>query len=145
MTDTPSSIPFNQTPSKNVAKQQTVIISKTSSPNNKLSIKRKHISWIEKELHSLEQFEISIDPRSYFEVIDTKKRYGKNLRLYYKAFQETLVQSPPPSAASAAAPQRSGGGGDTKGGGASGSDKKYGDFFAWLDNAEDLPEVRNEE
>jgi len=65
----------------------------------------------------LECFEIPIDPRSYLEVQDPKRRYGKNLRLYFKSFQE----------------QNGGGeGGKSRG--------LAGDFFQWLDG-DTKPEV----
>jgi hypothetical protein len=92
--------------------------------------KEELFSWTEKELRSLEHFEIPIDPRSHLEVIDTKNRYGKNLRLYFKSFQELRGDS--------------GSGGVS--GGVSGADvsssrsELINDFFTWLD-AEDKPEV----
>ena len=142
MNQTPPSIPSNQKPNKDVN-------SRRPSKEDKKSLTRRHNTWIEKELHSLECFEIPIDPRSYLEVIDAKNRYGKNLRLYYKAFQERRV------AAQALHDSSSEGSGEGSGEGSSegssvasstesrggGGDQMFHDFFQWLDDPDDLPEV----
>lgn len=111
--------------------------------------------WINSELKALESFQINIDPRSYLEVVDKKKRYGKNLRVYYKAFLESGEGEGEGDGIKRGDEReesnikgRNNGDGSCDGGSRSkygkdscGSDERYSDFFAWLDHTGHPPEV----
>jgi hypothetical protein len=76
---------------------------------------------------------IPIDPRSHLEVADKKHRYAKNLRAYFKEYHRRhgstdLAEAHAPSSSGAGSPSRKW--------------ARYDPFFRWLDNEDELPEVR---
>ena len=94
------------------------------------------MTWIEAELSSLECFEIPIDPRSYLEVIDKKNRYGKNLRLYYKEYQN-CVSNQKSNCCSRLLREANNNSEEMSCG-----DKKYKEFFEWLEYDDGNHEVQ---
>lgn len=127
-------------------------LSSSSSSSSSSSYFLEDPHWLDEEISSLQHFDIPIDPRSYLEVIDLKRRYGKNLRLYYKHYQESplslfppsssLTYSlPPPSPQSSCTSSSSSSSFQFKGDNSVVATKdKYSDFFEWLDS-EPKPEV----
>ena len=68
------------------------------------------------------KYSIEIDPRSHLEVFDTRHRYGKNLRLYFKQYMNTMGNANLPLPNESLIDKT----------------KLFDEFFLWLERAEEV-------